>query len=315
MREFLPGDRVSFINDKLSGTVKRIIDKKQVLLLLDDGFEIPVSINELVLMERVGGAVEIQENDLSIIAEEEDKSDKVYFAAVTEDSTKGVIVNTFLVNTTQGMIKFVLFNKTMGQVKGLAQGDLESSRAIKLIQFGITEASDYRNLVLHAIHYAEKPDFIIAPMNISFKLKPVSIIKEQKIIPVLKQKGLLINLTDYQQTNENISIDKSVNPVNISKPEPPADLIDLHLEELSESPKLLLPHAAFELQMKVFSNSLENALAHNINNITFIHGVGQGKLKTEIRKSLDLNPHVKGFEDADYKKFGYGATIVYLKSR
>jgi hypothetical protein len=315
MKNYLPGDRVSFINDKLSGTIKRIIDKKQVLLLLDDGFEIPASTNELVVIEKAKGNDNIQDTDQSIIAEDVDKSDKIFFGAVAEDTGKGTLIKTYLINTTPNLIQFSLFNRTMSQIKGLAHGELEASRAIKLVQFSINEATDFKNLVFYYISFSENPKELIPPQQINFKLRSVSLIKDQKLIPVLKQKGLLINLTDQQQVDDNDETKKILAPPKVNKPEPIPDLIDLHIEELTDSPKALEPHAAFELQMKVFNNSLEKALAQDLNHITYIHGIGQGRLKGEIRKVLGLNPYIQSFEDADHKKFGYGATIVYLKNR
>jgi hypothetical protein len=312
-RTILPGDRVSYINDKLSGTVKRIIDKKQVLLLLDDGFEIPANINELVVTEKTGGDREKLESELSIIAEEVDKTDKMFFGAVTEDTGKGQLVKTYLVNTTHSLIKFALFNTTNGNYRGLFHGELEPSRALKLVEFMLAEATDYRNLVLQVISYAENPASLAVPLHVPFKIRPVALIKDQKIIPVLKQKGFLINLSDLEHSAD--ADDKQKLLPKVIKPEPVPDIIDLHLEELTENPKGLMPHAALELQMKVFNNSLEKAIAQDMQHVTFIHGVGQGRLKGEIRKVLGLNPYIHRFEDGDPKKFGYGATKVFLKSR
>jgi len=194
MRDFLPGDRVSFINDKLTGAVKRIIDKKQVLLLLDDGFEIPVSMNELVVIERMGGAEKEVKNDNSIIADEVDKTNKIFFGAITEDTGKGVLVKTYLINTTQSLLKYALFNKTMGIVIGICHGEIEPSRAVNLMEFMLADADDFRNIVLQAIAFSEKPDSWLAPFEIAFKLKPVSLLKDSKIIPVIKQKDCFLIL-------------------------------------------------------------------------------------------------------------------------
>src|SRR5687767_14922252 len=49
---FQPGDKVSFVNDRLNGVVKHRTGKNQVMVLLDDGFEIPVAEGELVLVSR-----------------------------------------------------------------------------------------------------------------------------------------------------------------------------------------------------------------------------------------------------------------------
>ena len=42
------GDKVKFLNDVGGGTVTKIIDKNEVYILNDEGFEVPVYIKELL---------------------------------------------------------------------------------------------------------------------------------------------------------------------------------------------------------------------------------------------------------------------------
>jgi len=308
-----PGDRVSYVNDNLSGTVKRIIDKKQVLILLDDGFEIPANISELIITKSINGYNDggVQ-NDQSIIADDVDTSDKVYFGAILEDTGKGQLVKAYLINTTSKLLQFSLFKISEGRANGIAHGEIEPSRAMKLMTFPLSEASEYRNLFMQYMFYSEDQNPIPSPEKVNFKIKPVALFKERHIIPVLKQQGFLINLTDL---NQNPAGDLPYYMRPVSKTENVPDIIDLHLEELTDNPKSLPPQEAMQLQMSAFNQALEKAIAHDLSNITFIHGVGKGVLKVELRKVLGSNPYIQGFEDADPKKFGSGATIVYLKSR
>ena len=43
-----PGDKVSFLNEKRDGIVKKMLNNKMVLVEIEDGFDIPVAINDLV---------------------------------------------------------------------------------------------------------------------------------------------------------------------------------------------------------------------------------------------------------------------------
>ena len=67
------------------------------------------------------------------------------------------------------------------------------------------------------------------------------------------------------------------------------------------------------LQIETFQDHLDRALAANMHEIVFIHGVGSGMLRKEIHKLLSRNKDIKFYEEAQKEKFGYGATRVRLK--
>ena len=91
-------------------------------------------------------------------------------------------------------------------------------------------------------------------------------------------------------------------------------MIDLHVEALLPKGQGNRSNAELlELQLTTFEKSLEDAIATGMNEITFIHGVGSGTLRTEIHRRLGRHPHIRFFEDAQKQKFGYGATKVSIK--
>ncbi len=49
MEKFQVGDKVNFLNATGGGTVKRIIDTRMVEVTIEDGFDIPVLMSDLVL--------------------------------------------------------------------------------------------------------------------------------------------------------------------------------------------------------------------------------------------------------------------------
>ncbi|HAS47378.1 MAG TPA: DNA mismatch repair protein MutS [Microscillaceae bacterium] len=89
--------------------------------------------------------------------------------------------------------------------------------------------------------------------------------------------------------------------------------VDLHIEKLSTDFSNLNSGEMLDLQLKTFENKLENAIASGMHEIIFIHGVGNGVLRTEIHKRLSKNPDIQFYEDARKEKFGYGATAVTFK--
>jgi hypothetical protein len=66
------------------------------------------------------------------------------------------------------------------------------------------------------------------------------------------------------------------------------------------------------LQLDTARRQLEFAIIKRIPRIVFIHGVGEGILRTELEYLFGRYPEVI-FEDANYQKYGLGAMQIYIK--
>lgn len=86
--------------------------------------------------------------------------------------------------------------------------------------------------------------------------------------------------------------------------------VDLHINQLVKSTKGMDNYDILNLQLGTAKRKLEFAINKRISKTVFIHGVGEGVLKTELHFLLKNYP-VK-FQDASYQKYGLGATEVYI---
>ncbi|MGI4886262.1 MAG: Smr/MutS family protein [Janthinobacterium lividum] len=94
----------------------------------------------------------------------------------------------------------------------------------------------------------------------------------------------------------------------------PPHEFDLHFEALRpDNAEELSNTAILRIQLDAFEDALVRALATNMHEIVFIHGMGNGTLRKEIHRQLSRNKDIKFFEDSRKEKFGYGATLVRLK--
>lgn len=91
---------------------------------------------------------------------------------------------------------------------------------------------------------------------------------------------------------------------------PPME-VDLHIHQLVKSSRNLSNHEMLNLQLDTARHKLEFAMKKRIQKIVFIHGVGEGVLKMELEYLLGRYSNIK-FYDADYQKYGLGATEVYI---
>lgn len=93
----------------------------------------------------------------------------------------------------------------------------------------------------------------------------------------------------------------------ISAPE-----FDLHIEKLVPNKRGMSNYDILTLQTETAKRHIEFAIKNRIPKIVFIHGVGEGILKAELDFLLGRYDGID-FQDANYQKYGLGATEVYFR--
>lgn len=88
--------------------------------------------------------------------------------------------------------------------------------------------------------------------------------------------------------------------------------VDLHIENLIERSRHLSNGEIITIQLNHFQARLEAAIRNNVHKVVFIHGVGNGVLKSEIRRILSSYSGLT-FYDASYGRYGFGATEVNIR--
>lgn len=91
----------------------------------------------------------------------------------------------------------------------------------------------------------------------------------------------------------------------------PAMEVDLHIHQLVPKTKGMDNYDMLTLQIDTAKRQLEFAIKKRIQRIVFIHGIGEGVLRAELEYLFRQYGNLQ-FNDADYKKYGRGATEVYI---
>ena len=91
---------------------------------------------------------------------------------------------------------------------------------------------------------------------------------------------------------------------------PPME-VDLHINKLVPKSGGMNNYEILTLQMETAKRQLEFAMKKRIQKVVFIHGVGEGVLKAELETLFNRYENLKWY-DADYQKYGLGATEVYI---
>jgi hypothetical protein len=87
--------------------------------------------------------------------------------------------------------------------------------------------------------------------------------------------------------------------------------VDLHLHELVDTERGMSDGEKLQYQLSYFERMLTTAIRERKRRLIVIHGVGEGVLREEVRKVLQYYEHLR-FDDADPRRYGYGATAVEL---
>lgn len=90
--------------------------------------------------------------------------------------------------------------------------------------------------------------------------------------------------------------------------------IDLHIEKIVHNPEVFSQSEIVDIQLARFEIALEGAVRAKEKKIIFIHGRGSGKLKHRIRKLLEEKYPRCTYQDASFKEYGYGATLVLINT-
>lgn len=139
------------------------------------------------------------------------------------------------------------------------------------------------------------------------EFSPTEVIKEKPLTSRLFSNiDLDTVITEKEQSQKRKSV--KVKPKERSLP---AMEVDLHIQQITTSHKHMNNFDMLNLQLDTARHKLEFAIKKRIQKVVFIHGVGEGVLKTELEYLFSRYENVK-YYPADYQKYGLGATEVYI---
>jgi hypothetical protein len=137
-----------------------------------------------------------------------------------------------------------------------------------------------------------------------------------ELIKINKTSNLMssIKSINLNEINKDIEVPKakSLGKENKSKREIGVPEFDLHIEKLVPNKRGMSNYDILTLQTETAKRHLEFAIRNRIPRIVFIHGVGEGVLKAELDFLFGRYDTIS-FQEANYQKYGLGATEVYIK--
>ncbi len=327
------GDRVRLLRGKEEGIVTKILSNNIIEIEIEDGFTIPVKRSDAVIID------ELEQKTFKPVAPSRSFEPQasierrqpttpeilankgVYMAFVPVNDRE---LSQHLINNTDWELPFMLSVGSDPHHKGLASGTLKPKSSIKVQNVLVKDFEEWGTFVFQAFFYRLAFMKLPEPLIRRLKFRVNTFFKSKQKAPILNQDAHLFQLDAEDSVNPvptKINTEKLIEQMfEKQAPEPvvvlpskPALEVDLHIEKLSADAWAMSNREMLALQLTTFDKQFEAAIANGMDEITFIHGVGNGVLRDAIHKKLSGHKNVKYFEDAQKEKFGYGATNVKIK--
>jgi len=340
------GDKVKFLNDVGGGVVTRFLNKNMVMVENYDGFEIPYPILQLLntsdpelnigsekiergtVQQQITIAVKVEENK-GVIIKGKDSPD-FYFCIVPTDSTNpiGGEIELFLFNDSNFTVLYHYSHFKNGENKIIKYGTVLSNSKVELESLLQNDLSELPEFGFQIIFFMKEENDWHEPIVKRFKVNPVKFYKETSFHPnsFFRKNALVLQISKNILTTEIDKLTeedfKKLVQEKETKPAPEKPVqkrtediveIDLHINELLDNSAGLSNSEILEIQKERVESEMKLAIQTGVKKIIFIHGLGQGVLKQEVINLLKSKFKKYYFQDASFKEYGYGATMVILR--
>jgi len=326
------GDRVRLMKGTEEGVVVKMLDKSLVEVEIEDGFAIPVLQSELVVVSSD------ESTAFDTPKYESQKPTKQKNSYEQPNELKGFHLAIIPLNDQLNSIYFLnpskedillLANEVNGknEEKTILSEKIFAKKSSKITERNMDDLNTWPPISFTILTENNQWSIPIRPEKITLKIKAKHFQKEKKEIPFINKKGYLIPLNQasketvepekidaeklkssfFKGTEENESYRSSENS-HSKIPE-----IDLHIETIDPYYENLPKEDILKIQLSKFEEKLNEAFMAGLDEIIFIHGVGNGILKNHIHKQLANHDNIQFFKDTHKEKFGYGATLVKIK--
>lgn len=347
---FRKGDKVKFLNDVGQGTIVSFQDNNIALVLNEDGFEVPVLITELLRIE--GDYTFENETSTNNTKVEETKSPEPVFDnddleedGLNTDITAKIFLAFVPKNTKDALesdLKVYIINdsnyrtlytvsKSEGKLQSLfAYGNLEDNTKVDIGEIKRDELNNFETLTFQLIFFSKGNYNLLEPINNIWSVKPTRFFKQSTFAEneffyedafIYELSAVEIDMDKYISDSEIEKIKKEKERTSTKKQfksskngkKPEIEEVDLHIEQLVDDHSNMSNAEILDTQLARFTTSLDGGILAGTKRMVFIHGIGNGRLKRELAKKLDRKYPKLKYQDASFKEYGYGATMVIIK--
>ena len=312
------GDKVRLLHGREEGIIRRVSSGGRIEVEIEDGFIIPALKSEVVLIAEAEknyfgeqSSISREENPVLPISAPKDQGIYLAFLPINDQN-----LSLYLINDSK-MPYLAHVSEIFGtNSRTLFAASLQAGEAKKFDDRLLKDMDEWPSFMLRFIPIQNKLEKAIPPFEKKLKIKATQFFKHLSKAPIMGKNVYLFGLENTTQELDIRSLNAELQQIQTS-PAPlptqkPAKSIDLHIEQLHPNPDNLSNSEKMRIQLETFESKLNQAIASGMDEITFIHGLGNGVLRKEIHKRLSQLGNIKYFQDTQKDQWGYGATLVRI---
>lgn len=347
------GDKVRFLNSVGGGIVRALQGKNMILVEDDNGFDFPTLITECVVVGSDDSlkSSSIAQKGESAIPQQKTKEPQVELKI--EETPEGERLNTYLaylpinpkamvetnyeayfINESNYYLFFNYMNRSNNSWTSRYHGIIEPHTKIFLEEFEKSELNSLERICIQLVAYKKDKLFTLKnTYSVELRLDTVKFYKLHcftendffeegtLIFPVIQhdipEKQMLVSATEIQEAmlekkHERPRISSA--PAKKSNKAEHVIEVDLHINQLLETTQGMTPADILNYQIEIFHQVLKENATKKGQKIVFIHGKGEGVLRTAIEKELKTRYKSYTYQDASFQEYGFGATMVKIRS-
>jgi len=239
----------------------------------------------------------------------------------------------YLVNDSNYYLYYNVINGENEVLKSLTNGLVEPNTQILLSEISKEELSAWERLRIQLLPFKQGKSYTPqSVVDVNLKINAVKFYKLHSFtendyfdepamlidICAEKEKEVenqkMVDISPEQIKQAMFQKEDNGRPRIVKRPQVSEIIeVDLHINELLDSTAGMSNGEMLQCQLDKFHAVLDENKNRKGQKIVFIHGKGEGVLRTEIEKQLKTRYKSYYFQDASFREYGFGATLVTIK--
>lgn len=344
------GDKVRFLNETGGGVVSGFVSKDIVNVRDEDGFDIPMPVRECVVIDTNDYNIKIEpkkedrpktEEVEQPVVEKRPVSEtregeklNVYVAYVPMD-VKSMTTTSFEAYLVNDSNYYLYYTYSSGENKNWilrSHGVVEPNVKLFMEEFGKDMLNEMERIKVQFVAFKTKPYVGKPAVSVEQRIDAVKFYKLHSFVetdffdtpamlydivrddvPARTRLVSAEELADSMRAKMKDDVRVISQPIVKKKHIDSILEVDLHIDQLLDTTAGMSNSDMLKYQLETFNKVMQEHLNKKNQKIVFIHGKGDGVLRKAILDELKRKYKNCLSQDASFREYGFGATMVTIK--